>query len=60
MPRVAEGTIVAKEGRKARPPVSSLGRELRRIREKIEASGEKLLTRRELEREVAERRGSRD
>jgi hypothetical protein len=36
--------------------VSKLGRELRRIREKIDASGEKMLTRRELEREVEDRR----
>jgi hypothetical protein len=45
-----------KNGHKAKPAVSKLGRELRRIREKIEASGEKMLTRRELEREVADRR----
>ena len=42
---------------KAKPRVSELGRKLRRISEKIAASGEKLLTRRELERELAERRG---
>jgi hypothetical protein len=42
-----------------RPKVSKLGRELRRIAEKIAASGEKPLTRREIEREVAERRGAR-
>jgi hypothetical protein len=36
--------------------VSKLGRDLRRIREKIKASGEKMLTRRELEREMADRR----
>jgi hypothetical protein len=36
--------------------VSKLGRELRRIREKIEASGPKMLTRRELEREIPNRR----
>jgi hypothetical protein len=46
-----------KNGAKAKPAVSKLGRELRRISERIEASGEKLLTRRELEREVADRRG---
>jgi predicted nucleic acid-binding protein len=45
-----------KNGHEAKPVVSKLGRELRRIREKIEASGEKMLTRRELEREVADRR----
>jgi hypothetical protein len=36
--------------------VSKLGRELRRIAEKIAASGEKPLTRRELEREITNRR----
>jgi hypothetical protein len=36
--------------------VARLGRDLRRIREKIEASGEKMPTRRELEREIADRR----
>jgi hypothetical protein len=45
-----------KNGHKAKPVVSKLGRDLRRIREKIEASGEKMLTRRELEREIADRR----
>jgi hypothetical protein len=45
-----------KNGNSAGPAVSKLGRELRRIREKIEASGEKMLTRRELEREIANRR----
>ena len=45
-----------KNGKKAKPAVSKLGRELRRIAEKIAASGEKPLTRRELEREIANRR----
>ena len=36
--------------------VSKLGRDLRRISDKIAASGEKPLTRRELEREIANRR----
>jgi len=39
--------------------VSKLGRDLRKIRERIIASGLKPLTRREIEREVAERRGAR-
>jgi hypothetical protein len=39
-----------------KPAVSKLGRELREIAEKIIASGEKPLTRRELEREIANRR----
>jgi hypothetical protein len=37
--------------------VSELGRKLRRISDKIAASGEKPLTRREIEKELAERRG---
>jgi hypothetical protein len=37
--------------------VSELGRKLRKVAEKIAASGERLLSRRELERELAERRG---
>jgi hypothetical protein len=45
-----------KNGSRAKPAVSKLGRELRLIAEKIAASGEKPLTRRELEREIASRR----
>jgi hypothetical protein len=43
-------------GNKTKPAVSKLGRELRRIAEKIAGSGEKPLTRRELEREITNRR----
>jgi hypothetical protein len=57
MARVAETPATAKNGRKDKPAASELGRKLRRISEKIVASGEKLFTRRELERELAERRG---
>ena len=39
--------------------VSKLGRELRAMSEAYAASGGKLLNRRELEREIAERRGLR-
>ena len=39
--------------------VSKLGRELRKLAEEYAASGGKLLNRRELEREIAERRGLR-
>jgi hypothetical protein len=46
-----------KNGSKTKPAVSKLGRDLQRIREKIIASGEKMLNRRELEREIADRRG---
>jgi len=45
-----------KNGNNAKPAVSKLGRELRRIAGKIAASGEKPLTRRELEREITNRR----
>jgi hypothetical protein len=45
-----------KNGNSTKPDVSKLGRELRRIAERIAASGEKPLNRRELEREVANRR----
>ncbi len=48
-----------KNGHAAKPPVTPLGKELRKLREKYIASGGKLLNRRELEKEVAERRGSR-
>jgi hypothetical protein len=51
-------TTAGKNGRKPKPAVSKLGRDLRRIAEKIAASGEKPLTRRELRREIAERRGA--
>jgi hypothetical protein len=39
--------------------VSKLGKELRKLAEAYAASGGKLLNRRELEREIAERRGLR-
>ncbi len=58
MARVASKVATQKNGHKPKPEVSKLGRELRRIREKIEASGEKMLTRRELRREIADRRGA--
>ena len=48
-----------KNGHSQKPPVTPLGKELRKLREKYIASGGKLLNRRELEREVAERRGLR-
>lgn len=56
MARSTDKPAAHKNGHKAKPVVSKLGRDLRRIREKIEASGEKMLTRRELEREIADRR----
>lgn len=45
-----------KNGHKVKPVVSKLGRDLRRISDKIAASGAKPLTRLEVEREIAERR----
>ena len=56
MAKAAIKTAAPKNGHKPKPAVSKLGRDLRRIREKIEASGEKMLTRRELDREIADRR----
>jgi hypothetical protein len=48
-----------KNGRIPKSPVTPLGKELRKLREEYIASGGKLLNRRELEREIAERRGLR-
>jgi hypothetical protein len=56
MARAPDKTAAQSNGHKPKPVVSKLGRDLRRIREKIVASGEKMLTRRELEREIADRR----
>ena len=56
MARAADKAAAQKNGHKAKPAVSKLGRDLRRLSDKIAASGEKPLTRRELEREIANRR----
>ena len=56
MARTVDKPPTTKNGHKTKLAVSKLGRDLRRIREKIEASGEKMLNRRELEREIADRR----
>jgi hypothetical protein len=56
MARATDNATAPKNGHEAKPVVSKLGKDLRRIREKIKASGEKMLTRRELEREIADRR----
>jgi hypothetical protein len=50
---------VKRNGRPSKPAVSKLGRDLRKISDGIAASGLKPLSRREIEREVAERRGAR-
>jgi hypothetical protein len=56
----ANGNSIAKRnGRVPKPVVSKLGRDLRRISDRIAASGLKPLNRRGIEREVAERRGAR-
>jgi hypothetical protein len=47
-----------RDGSVPKENVSELGRILRKLAEKHAASGAKLLNRRELEREVAERRGA--
>jgi hypothetical protein len=43
----------------AKPRVSKLGKDLQKLRDKYVSSGGKLLNRRELEQEIAERRGQR-
>jgi hypothetical protein len=48
-----------KNGHAPKSAATLLGKELRKLREKYIASGGKLLNRRELEREVADRRGLR-
>ena len=50
---------VKKNGAAPKPKDSDMGRILRKLAEKHAASGAKLLNRRELERELAERRGLR-
>ena len=59
MARATNNARVRSNGHQPKPGVSKVGRELTRISELIEKSGEKLLTRKEIEREVAERRGAR-
>ena len=59
MARTSDSFSVKRNGRPSKPAVSKLGRDLRRISDRIAASGLKPLSRREIEREVAERRGAR-
>lgn len=59
MATASNNARVQSNGRPSKSAVSKVGRELTRISELIEKSGEKLLTRKEIEREVAERRGAR-
>jgi hypothetical protein len=53
------GATARKNGARPKAEVSAMGRELRKISDAYVASGGKLLNRRELEREIAERRGTR-
>ena len=57
MGRATDKKTAEKNGDMAKPVVSKLGKELQKLREEYIASGGKLLNRRELEREIAERRG---
>ena len=59
MAKTAQLPPATRNSHAAKPAVSELGRKIRRLRQKIQESGEKMLSRRELEREIAERRGSR-
>jgi hypothetical protein len=59
MVRRSRLAAVKKNGAAPKPEASDMGRILRKLAEKHSASGAKLLNRRELERELAERRGLR-
>lgn len=52
-------TVVKTNGHSPKAPLTPLGMELQKVREKYIASGGKLLNQKELEREVAERKGFR-
>jgi len=57
MKRSRKEYVAPSNGNGSKPPVSELGRALRKLAEKHADSGAKLLNRRQLERELAERRG---
>jgi hypothetical protein len=59
MAKAARKTPASKNGAVPKVRVSELGRALRKISDAYLASGGKQLNRRELEREIAERRGLR-
>jgi hypothetical protein len=59
MVKVMRKPTSRKNGGAREEKVSELGRVLQKLADKYEASGGKLLNRRELEREIAERRGLR-
>jgi hypothetical protein len=58
MSKATQKPSTKRNGRAPKENVSELGRILRGLAEKHAASGAKLLNRRELEREIAERRGA--
>ena len=51
-------TTDSKNGRKPKRSISELGKELRKLADEYASAGGKLLNRKELEREIAERRGT--
>ena len=59
MRRVVRKAAVKKNGYDSKEQVSKLGKELQKLADAYVASGGKLLNRRELDREIAERRGVR-
>ena len=59
MAKATRKFVARKNGNARGEKVSELGRVLERLASRYEASGSKLLNRRELEREIAERRGLR-
>ena len=59
MAKATRKFVARKNGDACGEKVSELGRVLERLASRYEASGGKLLNRRELEREIAERRGLR-
>jgi len=56
---VSRSSVKGNGRRLTEQPVSKLGRELQKLRDQYVASGGKLLNRKELDREIAERRGLR-
>ena len=56
MAKATVDVVPPKNGHTAKPVISKLGMDLRKIRAEMVAAGEKFLNRRELEREIANRR----
>jgi hypothetical protein len=59
MAKVTHKPTARRNGSAGKERVSELGRVLQKLADNYEASGGKLLNRRELEREIADRRGLR-